>query len=92
MTTSFTLVEPDSRGRVSLARWLRAGRQYIVSADDTTGAITLEPVGLVLSEEAASDLMDHPESVADMLSRARSASRRVEGEKRVTVDEFFDGV
>ena len=81
MNTSFTLVEPDSRGRVTLARWLRAGRQYIVSADDTTGTIILEPVGLVLSEEAASDLAEHPERVAEMLSRARTIASRLEGKK-----------
>jgi hypothetical protein len=88
MQPSFALVEPDSRGRVTLARWLREGRQYIVSADDVTGAITLEPVGLVLSEEAASDLAEHPERVAEMLSRARTVTNA----KSVTVDDLFDGI
>jgi hypothetical protein len=89
MNASFALVEPDSRGRVTLARWLREGRQYIVSADDATGAITLEPVGLVLSEEAASDLVEHPERVADMLSRARTVASRLEGKKPTTADDLF---
>jgi hypothetical protein len=89
MQTSFALVEPDSRGRVTLARWLREGRQYIVSADESTGAITLEPVGLVLSEEAASDLAEHPERVAEMLSRARSAANASEP---MSVDDLFDGI
>jgi hypothetical protein len=88
MQSSFALVEPDSRGRVTLARWLREGRQYIVSADDATGAITLEPVGLVLSEEAASDLAEHPERVAEMLSRARTVTTA----KSVTVNDLFDGI
>ena len=92
MNPSFALVEPDSRGRVTLARWLREGRQYIVSADDATGAITLDPVGLVLSEEAASDLVSHPERVAAMLARARTASTRASGEKPVTVDDLFEGI
>ena len=73
----------------NIARWLREGRQYIVSADDVTGAITLEPVGLVLSEEAASDLVEHPERVADMLSRARTVASRLEGKKPTTVDDLF---
>lgn len=81
-------MEPDSRGRVTLARWLREGRWYIVSADDATGAITLEPIGLVLSEEAASDLADHPERVAEMLSRARTVTNA----KSVTVDDLFEGI
>jgi hypothetical protein len=88
MQSSFALVEPDSRGRVTLARWLREGRQYIVSADDATGAITLEPVGLVLSEEAASDLAEHPERVAEMLSRTRTLTSA----KSVSVDDLFDGI
>ena len=88
MQSSFALVEPDSRGRVTLARWIREGRQYIVSADDATGAITLEPVGLVLSEEAVSDLAEHPERVAEMLSRARTVTHA----KSVTVNDLFDGI
>jgi hypothetical protein len=88
MQSSFALVEPDSRGRVTLARWIREGRQYIVSADDATGAITLEPVGLVLSEEAVSDLAEHPERVAEMLSRARTLTSA----KSVSVDDLFDGI
>ena len=92
MQVTFALVEPDSRGRVTLARWLRAGRQYIVSADDATGAITLEPVGLVLSEEAAADLVEHPERVTALLSRARAVAHRGDGENVVTVDDLFDGI
>ena len=92
MQATVALVEPDSRGRVTLARWLRAGRQYIVSADDVTGAITLEPVGLVLSEEAASDLVEHPERVTELLSRAHTVARRATGDNLVTVDDLFDGI
>ena len=92
MQGTVALVEPDSRGRVTLARWLREGRQYMVSADETTGAITLEPVGLVLSEEATSDLAEHPERVAELLSRARTVAHRLDGEKPVTVDDLFDGL
>ncbi len=59
-----------------------------MSADDATGAITIEPIGLVLSEEAASDLADHPERVAEMLSRARTVTNA----KSVTIDDLFEGI
>jgi hypothetical protein len=92
MSTSYAFVEPDTRGRVALGRWLQQGRQYIVQADPETGVVALEPVGLVLSDDAATDLIAHPQRVADLLAQARTIATDGVTDELVTVDELFDGL
>jgi|CXWL01.1.fsa_nt_gi hypothetical protein len=92
MQSTYSFVEPDTRGRVALGRWLRQGRQYIVQADDATGTVTLEPVGLVLSEDAAADLIAHPQRVADLLSRARTISTAGAPDGLVGLNDVFDNL
>jgi hypothetical protein len=90
--STYSFVEADTRGRVALGRWLQPGRQYMVETDLDTGVVTLEPVGLVLSDEAAADLVENPERVAAMLSRARKVVTSDVPNDSVTVDDLFDSL
>ena len=89
---AYAFVETDSRGRVALGRWLQAGRQYMVETDAETGVVTLEPVGMVLSDEAVADMVQNPERVAAMLGRARSIARDGAPPSALSVDDLFDDV
>ena len=92
MSTTYAFVEPDTRGRVALGRWLQHGRQYLVQTDVETGTVTLEPVGLVLSDDAAADLVKHPERVAALLGRARTIATDGAPDGLVGIDQLFDGL
>jgi hypothetical protein len=92
MQSTYAFVEPDTRGRVALGRWLQQGRQYLVETDPETGSVTLEPVGLVLSAEAAADLAEHPDRVAALLARARTITTAGVPAGLVDVDELFTGL
>ena len=87
--STYAFVETDTRGRVALGRWLQPGRQYMVETDPDTGVVRLEPVGLVLSDEAVTDLVENPDRVAAMLSRTRTIA--VEGAPAglIDVDQLF---
>jgi hypothetical protein len=90
--TKYSFVEADTRGRVALGRWLQPGRQYMVETDSDSGIVTLEPVGLVLSDEAASDLVENPERVAALLTRARKFASGAAPGRAVAVDDIFENL
>jgi hypothetical protein len=64
----------------------------MVETDSDSGIVTLEPVGLVLSDEAASDLVENPERVAALLTRARKIASGAAPSHAVAVDDIFENL